>query len=203
MGRRRFYVEGLSLHVRHRGNNRMPIFLETSDYELYLEMMAGASRRAQVDVNAFALMTTHTHLVVTPSSPDALPRMMQVLGARYGRYFNRTYGRIGTVWNGRYSASLIDDERYWLTCLRYVEQNPLRAKMVAKPEDYRWSSYAAHAYGHRPHWLTYHPIYESLGSTPEARQIAYRGLCGQQLTFEETALSRAGLSARAAILVAG
>ena len=82
--------------------------------------------------------------------------------------------RIGTLWNGRYRGLLIEDERYWLTCLRYVEQNPVRAGMVEAPGDYAWSSYAAHAFGKWPTWLTPHCIYQSLGRTDSERQRAYR-----------------------------
>jgi putative transposase len=114
--------------------------------------------------------------------------MMKQLDGRYARYFNRTYPRTGTLWNGKYRRFLIDGERYWLTCLRYIEQNPVKAGIVVAAEEYRWSSYSAHAFGNGPEWLTYHLVYQALGSTPERRRAAYRTLCGTPLTESEAVL---------------
>ena len=105
-------------------------------------------------------MTNHFHLMVTPSSAGSLPKMMKAADGGYVRYYNRRQQRLGTLWNGRYRGLLIEDERYWLTCLRYVEQNPVRARMVAAPEEYVWSSHAAHTFGRWPQWLTPHPTYQ-------------------------------------------
>jgi hypothetical protein len=98
-------------------------------------------------VHGYALMTNHYHLLATPEDARGLPRTMKELGGRYVNYFNRKHQRIGTLWNGRYRAIAITDETYWLTCLRYVEQNPVRAQMVRTPEMYPWSSYRVHALG--------------------------------------------------------
>jgi putative transposase len=121
---------GLSVHVIQRGNNRGTIFALQNDYENFLELLRRASRDYAVFVHAFVLMTTHFHLIATPTSEDGLPKMMKALDGGYVRYYNKRQQRVGTLWNGRYRGLLIDDERYWLTCLRYVEQNPVRAVMV-------------------------------------------------------------------------
>lgn len=104
-------------------------------------------------------MTTHVHAIVTGQEPESLSRMMQSLGRSYVRYFNKRYHRTGTLWEGRYWASLIADERYWLTCLRYVEMNPVAARMVSSPDAYPWSSYQAHAFGRSDRLLTAHPLF--------------------------------------------
>jgi putative transposase len=135
-------------------------------------------------------MKTHYHLVVTPSGEGVLPRAMQEIGIRYTRYFNRKYGRIGTVWNDRYCAVLLDNERYWYNCFRYVELNPLAAHIVATPEASQWSSYRVHALGEASGWLTPHRLYVALGPTAEVRQAAYRSMCAIPLTYEEEALIR-------------
>ena len=112
----------------------------------------------------------HYHLMVTPPDARSLPATMKELGERYVQYFNRRHDRIGTLWNGRYRGLLIHDERYWLTCLRYIEQNPVRAGMVRTPDDFAWSSYRFHALGAESDWLVPHWLYLELGSTPEERQ---------------------------------
>src|SRR5262249_39252893 len=92
--------------------------------------------------------------------------------------FNRKYARTGTLWNARYRSSVIETETYWLTCLRYIERNPVRSAIVDSPADYQWSSYRAHALGEWPAWLTPHRTYLALGRTRLARQAPYRPICG-------------------------
>jgi hypothetical protein len=94
----------------------------------------------------------------------------------YTKYFNRRYSRSGTLWNGRYRSKTIDDERYWLNCVRYVEANPVEAKIVETPESYEWTSYRVHAAGEVSDWLVPHHLYLRLGQTPDERQMAYRAL---------------------------
>lgn len=184
----RIYTPDVSLHVFQRGLNYGSIVEDDDDRDHLLRLIPRAASRHGVGVHAFALMTTHHHMVVTPTAPAALPKMMQELGIRYTRYFNRKYGRIGTIWNERYGAILLEDERYWFVCLRYVELNPYNARMVATPEAYRWTSYRVHAFGERCEWLTSHPLYEALGRTAAERQTAYRAICAIPFTDEELTL---------------
>src|SRR5258708_3103737 len=115
----RVFIVGLSVHVIQRGNNRIPIFGSSNDFEQFLELLRCAGRKFCVIVHAFVLMTNHYHLIVTPTSDGGLPKMMKALDGGYVRYFNKRQQRIGTLWNGRYRGRPIQDERYWLTCLRY------------------------------------------------------------------------------------
>jgi putative transposase len=186
----RVYEPGVSLHVIQRGNNRAAIFEEISDYCRLLDLIRDACRRERVDVHAFVLMTTHFHLIVTPHHERALPRFMQWVNGQYTQYYNRQHGRIGTLWNGRYRGIHLRDERYWLTCLRYIEQNPVRAQIVLKAQSYRWSSYRIHACGDPCRWLRLHDCYLRLGPTPVERQAAYRAICGIPLTENELKLQR-------------
>jgi putative transposase len=101
---------------------------------------------------------------------------MRKLGQRYVPYFNRRYSRSGTLWEGRFKSSLVDSDRYLLTCYRYIEMNPVRAAMVAAPADYRWSSYAGNALGEPDAILTPHPHYLALGRDEIERHEAYREL---------------------------
>ena len=121
-------------------------------------------------------MTNHVHLLVTPQQADSVPRMMQSLGRRYVRHVNTTYRRTGTLWEGRYRAAPIDTEAYFLACCRYIELNPVRARMVRHPRDYRWSSYRAHAYGALDALVSEHELYRRLGRSKAARQKEYRDL---------------------------
>jgi putative transposase len=174
--RRRVFVPGASVHVINRGNNHGDVFSRRSDYQRFLALLREAAALNGVAVHAFTLMTTHVHLLVTPSSRLALPKTMKACGGRYVQDFNRKYSRSGTLWNGRYKPILIDDERGWLRCLRYIERNPVEAGIVRDPADYPWSSYRTHALGEPSTWLTPHPLYLALGSTPELRQAVYRAI---------------------------
>jgi putative transposase len=188
--RRRIFIVGLSAHIIQRGNNRAPIFGTPTDYHHFLELLQRFARGYYVAIHAFVLMTNHYHLILTPLSDGGIPKMMKALDAGYVRYFNKRQNRIGTLWNGRYRGLPIEDERYWLTCLRYIEQNPVRAGMVQSPDHYPWSSYAAHAFGRWPAWLTPHSVYQSLGRTDGERQRAYREICGQSVKPDDPLLLR-------------
>src|SRR5260370_7859537 len=111
-------------------------------------------------------MTNHVHLLLTPDAADSLPRTMQSLGRRYVRWVNTAYRRTGTLWEGRYRAAPIDSEAYFLACSRYIELNPVRAGMVERARDYKWSSYGAHALGRADVLVADHPLYPPLAPTP-------------------------------------
>ena len=181
----RFFVPGLSVHIIRRGINRETIFRDDRDYLVFLRILSDAATRFGLAVHGFVLMTTHYHVLATPGNDVALPRAMKEIGERYVRYFNRKHQRIGTAWTGRYRAIPVDSAMYWLTCLRYIEQNPVRSKMVQSPEQYTWSSYRANALGESIDWLVEHPVMRELGDTADERRSAYRSLCSTSLTDEE------------------
>jgi len=170
----RFHLPGVPVHVIQRGNNREPGFFDTRDYGAYLSYLAEAGRRYQVSVHAWVLMTNHVHLLVTPAQANSLALMMQWLGAKYVRYINHRYRRTGSLWEGRYRGCLVDSERYLLTCMRYIELNPVRAGMVELPADYCWSSYRCNALGNLDGVTQPHPLYTAMGKDTVTRQGAYR-----------------------------
>jgi putative transposase len=184
---RRYFIEDLPLHVIQRGNNRAVIFHCDDDYVRYRGWLSAAALDFGCALHAYVLMTNHVHLLLTPKGADSMPRMMQSLGRRYVRYLNKVYQRTGTLWEGRYRATPVDGETYFLTCCRYIEMNPVRARMVEHPKGYRWSSYRAHAHGIADTLLTRHAIYDRLGSGEAERQEAYRALFQEPLA--ETTLS--------------
>jgi len=172
----RFTLPGVPQHVIQRGNNRDPCFLAEPDYQRYLEDLAGAADKAGCEIHAYVLMTNHVHLLLTPREAHAIGWTMQALGRRYVYYVNRTYGRTGTLWEGRYKASLVDSDAYLLTCMRYIELNPVRAGMVTHAGEYRWSSYGANAQARPDPLLAPHALYTALGDSDPERQFAYREL---------------------------
>ncbi len=173
----RYVIPGQPQHVIQRGNNRQPIFGSDDDYRYYLEKLKEASLKHECDIHAYVLMTNHVHLLVTPQQEKSIGRMMQTLGRYYVQYFNHCYQRTGTLWEGRYKATLIDTERYLLTCMRYIELNPVRATgMVDHPAEYPWSSYRHNALGVSDALITPHDEYLRLALFDEKRQSSYRAL---------------------------
>jgi putative transposase len=181
-------------HVIQRGNNRQPICLDSADFQTLKDVLSECARQHQVAVHAFVLMDNHFHLLATPPTDEALPKMMQALGRSYVRYFNDRHQRSGTLWEGRYKSTLIESDRYLLTCMAYIDLNPVRAGMVAHAADYPWSSYMHYA-GMRPdRLLTPHPLVWNLGNTPFAREAAYAQLVQAGLTsVQQSALTEAAL----------
>ena len=186
----RFYVPDLPLHVIQRGNDRAPIFGGRDDLKFFRECLRRASREYGVAVHAYVLMTNHLHLLATPRQAMSMPKMMQSIGRIYVHYFNGTYRRTGTLWEGRYKAAIVDDERYLLTCMRYIEANPVRAHMVASPAEYVWSSFRANACGAADDLVEPHPIFRQLGDSPEGRHAAYRALFRSSIPEEELCIIR-------------
>ena len=173
----RFVIPGQPQHVIQRGNDRQAIFRAEEDYDYYLEKLGEAVERHHCDLHAYVLMTNHVHLLVTPHGENSIGKTMQTLGRYYVQYFNQRYRRTGTLWEGRYKATLIDSEQYLLTCMRYIELNPVRARDMARhPSEYPWSSYHANALGQEDTLLTPHVEYKRLGKTMSERYTAYRQL---------------------------
>jgi putative transposase len=129
-------------------------------------------------------MTNHVHLLLTPQRTDSAALLMKNLGQRYVQYINHTYQRSGTLWEGRFRSCLAQTEDYVLACYRYIELNPVRAGMVMRPQDYRWSSYHANALGKGSRFIVPHEQYLSLGRDNAARQESYRALFKAHLDEE-------------------
>lgn len=177
----RINLVNIPQHVIQRGNNRQACFFEDENYRVYLDKLFEYSQKYNVSIHAFVLMTNHVHLLVTPRVEGGISLMMQSLGRYYVRYINQTYKRSGTLWEGRFKSNLVDNEDYFLIVTRYIEFNPIRAKMVEKPELYPWSSYHQHALGQHIKLLTEHCCYLNLGNSPQKRQQAYQQLCERSL----------------------
>lgn len=167
---------GQPQHVIQRGNNRTEVFAGPDDYLVFTECLLSAIRRFACPVHAYVFMTNHVHLLMSPHVGGAISKVMQSVGRRYVRYFNDRYGRSGTLWEGRYRATVISSDEYLFTCQRYIEENPVRAGMVSQSVEYRWSSYSANAFGSEDPLVTPHELYLALDTAPRGRQLAYRAL---------------------------
>ena len=163
-------------HVTQRGNNRQACFFADEDRTVYLSLLETSARRRECAVHAYVLMTNHVHLLVTPSIPDGVSKLMQDVGREYVRYINFTYKRSGTLWEGRFKSSLVDSDSYCLACYCYIELNPVRAAMVTTPCQYLWSSYHANALQAEDRLITPHQQWISPGDDPASRCQAYKGL---------------------------
>jgi putative transposase len=174
--RPRIHLSNVPLHLVQRGHNREPCFFCDDDYHAYLGWLGEALADTDIALHAYVLMTNHVHLLFTPRHAHAVPKMMMSLGRRYVQYINRRYRRTGTLWDSRYKSSLVDSETYLLACQRYIELNPVRARMVDDPAHYQWSSYRHNALGQVQTLITPHPVYTELGATDACRQHQYRDL---------------------------
>jgi putative transposase len=141
------------------------------------DALVEAAKKHGLAIHAYVWMTNHLHLLATPALGQSISKVMQSVGRRYVQYITFAYGRSGTLWEGRYRATVVDSEQYLLTLMRYIELNPVRAGMVVHPGDYPWSSYRHHALGEtglNADWLTAHEEYLHLGRHASVRQSAYR-----------------------------
>lgn len=172
-------------HVVQRGNDRQPCFFTDVDRVRYLQDLREIALREGCAVHAYVLMTNHVHLLMTPTAAGQITRVMQSLGRRYVRYVNDRYRRTGTLWEGRYKSSPVDRETYLLHCYRYIELNPVRARMITDPRHYPWSSHACNAFGRDDPLIQPHAGYLALGATREQRCAAYRTLAMETLAQDD------------------
>lgn len=142
----RVVAEGMPHHITQRGNRRQQTFFSDDDYKAYIELMAEWCGEYEVDIWAYCLMPNHIHLVAVPSKAENLRLAIGEAHRRYTRRINFSKGWRGHLWQERFS-SFVMDERYLLACVRYIENNPVRAKLVTSAEQWPWSSASAHTSG--------------------------------------------------------
>jgi putative transposase len=172
----RLVIPNVPVHLIQRGHNRRACFFDEGDFEYYLHWLEYFAAKSGCDLHSYVLMHNHVHIAATPHARDGLARLMKSLNQRYVSYINRCQQRTGTLWEGRFKSCLILDQDYFLTCMRYIELNPVRAGMVAHPREYRWSSYRTNAEGSENSLIAPHAHYLSLGANNLERQAAYRDL---------------------------
>jgi putative transposase len=172
----RLSLPDYTYHVVQRGNNGQAVFRGSADYQEFLDVLGPCSLRAGVALHGYVLMENHFHLLLTPNSRESLGKLMQDLGRRYVRYFNRAQGRTGTLWEGRYRSAPLQVQTCLLACMAYLDLHPVRGGLVEKPQDYPWSSYGHYAGVVSDRYITAHAMVWNLGNTPFAREAAYSEL---------------------------
>ncbi|GBE06709.1 transposase IS200 like protein [bacterium BMS3Abin10] len=173
-------------HILCRGNNKQAIFGDDGDRQRYLEITGKYKKSLEFYLYHYALMPNHIHLVLEVTQEGGeLSEIMKGINLSYALHYKRRYEHTGHFWQDRYKSILISKDDYLLACGSYVELNPIRAGLVEKPGDYRWSSYKVYAYGYRNEIVDQHPIYEDFGNTTEERQEKYREFIAGMLEDED------------------
>jgi putative transposase len=172
-------------HVIQRGNDRQAIVRDEEDCQRFMAWLKECAKFYRVAIHAYVLMPNHVHLLATPIDNEGLAQMMQKLGRFYVPWFNNKYKRYGSLFQGRFRTSLVDTDRYFLACSRYIELNPVRGHLSATPLDYPWSSYAHHAGARIDTLVSDHPLFWAMGNTPFQREAAYIALVDQGITPDE------------------
>ena len=179
-------IPGHPLHVIQRGHLQAACFFHEEDCVAYLGWLGRYAARFSCSVHAYVLMGNHVHLLVTSSRVGGVASLMRSSCEHYARYFDTTHHRGGALWEDRYQALPVHVGRYLVSCMRYIELNPVRARVVARPGHYRWSSFRANALGQNDPLLTPHAFYCALGRSAESRQAAYRALFQDQASARRT-----------------
>ena len=162
-------------HVLTRGNNRQDVFEDEEDFRKYIDLLLRYKEKYHFKLYHYVMMTNHVHLVIEPSEGGGdLSEIMKGINLAYARHYKRKYNHTGHFWQDRYKSIIISKDEYLLACGSYVELNPIRAKMVEDPKDYRWSSYQAYGYGKRDVLVDEHSIYLQLSEDEGERRKKYR-----------------------------
>ena len=177
----RLVLPGIPHHITQRGNRRERTFFEDGDYALYLDLLAQAAEQAHTEIWSYCLMPNHVHIIAVPSDEDGLRRTFRYVHRHYTGYINARLRTTGHLWQGRFSSVAMDEEHLH-QAFRYVALNPVRARLVKRPEDWHWSSVRAHFAGADDHVVKVAPALERVGD--------FRAFLGEE--FDE-AMSYAAL----------
>lgn len=167
--RLRIQSANILFHVIERGNARQVVFHDVSDHIRYLELIYRYKVKYRMRIYHYVLMNNHVHILVEPTRDGTLSKFMMCLTLAYTKYYNKKYGCVGHVWQGRFRAIPIQTDAYYLRCAVYIELNPVRARIVEHPSEYPWSSYHASSARSSHDWLDEHPLLESLKAADNVR----------------------------------
>ena len=186
----RFRIADVAQLITQRGNNRQDVFFSEQDYLYYLDVLNETAIKYKCQIHAFALMSNHICILATPTTIDGITQLMKGVGQRYVSYINKLEKRTGTLWDGRYKASLVEDGHYLIDCMRYIEMTPVRLKIAKTPKDYQWSSYRTNTQGKDAGVkITLHESYSALVPWSDKNikdlQEGYKQLFREQINEEE------------------
>lgn len=177
---------GLIYHVINRGNNRQSVFRKPEDFDAFLRSLAELKARKPFDLYGYCLLNNHFHLLLRPLG-DSVSRIMQSLLVSHTQRYHKHYQSGGHVWQGRFKSPVVKNDEHLLTVLRYIEANPLRAKIVTRAEEYAWSSYRVHGLGEADELVDSLRTYEELSHYPAVRQRRWAAMVHRP--FEDAALT--------------
>ena len=140
----RLIIEDICYHVISRGNEKKTTFKDDSDYAKYMKLLLKYKKKYNFKLYGWCLMHNHCHLIL---ESDLLSKSMHGVNMSYAQWFRHKYGDVGHFWQDRFKSYAIEKDRYFINCISYIEYNPVRAKIVSRPEDYEWSSYGARILG--------------------------------------------------------
>jgi putative transposase len=181
----RLFLQGCAQHIIQYAAPNTTLFHESRDYEFFLVILQEISDELSIKIHAYTLLKDHLHILLSAPSSEATSKLMQSLGRRYVQFYNRKYHRTGTLWRGRYRATSIENERFFLSCSRYIDLNAVRTGLVEHPAHYPWSSYNGNTGTNTDLLLTHHEEYSRLGNTEYTRHSAYKEYVAQGLTKDE------------------
>lgn len=190
----RLLIPNCPLHIVQRGHNRNTIFVSDEDYQFYLANLFEWKTKLEIKVNAWCLMTNHAHLIIEPGDEaKTISELMKRLAGRQSALVNKLERRTGSLWDGRFKASPIQRDEYLLSCIRYVEMNPVRANMVVGPRQYPWSSYRERMGLVRQERLDLDQVYLGLAEERGKRQERYKEYIKRDVSDKEIVMLRRSL----------
>ncbi|MBE8222279.1 MAG: hypothetical protein HAW60_06080 [Bdellovibrionales bacterium] len=169
-------IPNFPMHIIHRGNNKQFLFRNNIDKKEILFYIASGIKNTNCKLHSYVIMSNHFHLLLTPSSKEDLSKFMHFVALKYAQYFNKKYRRTGTVWEGRFKSCLVENEYYLFRLYKYIEENPVKAKIVKSMIDYKWSSYSHNGEAQIDSLITEHSLYKDLASTKLKRCLKYKSL---------------------------
>ncbi|MFH1504682.1 MAG: transposase [Candidatus Omnitrophota bacterium] len=170
----RILPEEGALHILTRGNNRRSVFEDDNDYKAYLSCLKKYKKENNISIYHYCLMPNHIHLIIELNFASSLAKFMKQVNLAYLYRYKKKYDYCGHLWQGRYKSLIISNDGYLITCGRYIERNPVKARLVKYAKEYKWSSFNAYAYGVRRGIVDYNPIYLGLGEIEKDRQAFYQ-----------------------------
>ncbi len=189
--------DGLVYHALNRGNNRADVFQDDDDRVAFLEALGKTKERYPFRLLGYCLMTDHFHLLLRPESGQSISRILQSLTVAHTWRYHKRHQGSGHVWQGRFKSPVVQDDEHLLMVLRYIERNPLRAKLITDPAEYPWSSFACHGLGQDDPLLSPFPEWQELGGTDAERRRRWRAkVCAAQKEAEITSVRASLLSGR-------
>ena len=170
----RYYIKNQPQYIIQRSIKSRDIFIRDEDYLIYYEWLQSAAYLNKLKVHSYIFMPGQVHLLATPGNENSISKTLQSLSRSYVQHYNKSYNVSGTLWEGRYRATILDSREYLLICSRHIETNSVRNGLADHPRDYYWSSYACNAGNEEDPLITQHRVYRALGKTDKERTKNYR-----------------------------